>query len=130
MGNWYVSGFCRNADAERVFRVDRIQALELTDERFEPPPTVPTPAVDYVPGEEDTYATIRLAPEAAWVADYYPVERIEDGADGLVVRFSSNDPSVAARLLLRLGGDAELMEGDEVAASLEDLRSRLLARYA
>jgi predicted DNA-binding transcriptional regulator YafY len=82
MGNWYVSGFCRNADAERVFRVDRIQRLELTDDRFEPPPSVPAPAVDYVPGEDDVYAVIRLGPEAGWVADYYPSELLETDETG------------------------------------------------
>ncbi len=130
MGNWYVRGYCRLKAAERVFRVDRIRSVVARDETFEPPEAVPPPIVQYTPGEEDTYAMIRLDPRARWVADYYPVEEVSDGEDGLVVRFSSNDPSVAARLLLRLGSDAELVEGDEVGNSLEGLKQRLLARYA
>ena len=60
------------------------------------------------------------------MADYYPVEDLGDGQ----IRFSSSDPAVAARLLLRLGDDAELVEGPEVAALLGEYRRGIRARYA
>jgi hypothetical protein len=47
----------------------------------------------------------------------------------MVIEFSAADPAVPARLLLRLGSDAELIEGPETRTALEDLRSRILARY-
>ena len=34
-GAWYVQGHCHRAGGERVFRVDRIQALTVLDETFE-----------------------------------------------------------------------------------------------
>jgi proteasome accessory factor C len=129
LGNWYVRGYCRLKEAERVFRVDRIRDVVEGADSFSPPSAVPPPIVRYTPGEEDIYAVIRLGARARWVADYYPVESISEGEDGTVVRFSANDPSVAARLLLRLGSDAQLIEGVEVAASLDHLRTRILARY-
>jgi len=46
-----------------------------------------------------------------------------------VVVFSSGEPSVAARLLLRLGAQAELLGGPEVAAALDRLRTSIIARY-
>ncbi|MGB9357739.1 MAG: hypothetical protein WCC01_04195, partial [Acidimicrobiia bacterium] len=61
---------------------------------------------------------------------YYPVDVLETGADGMVIRMSVGDPAVAARLLIRLGDGAELLEGDDVAAAIRDLRGRILARYA
>lgn len=125
-GNWYLSAFCRNAAAERVFRVDRIREVAATDETFDPPETAPPPEVRYTPGEEDVRTTIRLGEAAQWVADYYPVEDLGGGQ----IRFSSSDPSVAARLLLRLGSDAELVEGPEVAALLGEYRRGVRARYA
>lgn len=128
LGNWYVAGHCRRAGAERVFRVDRIRESHPTGERFEPPRALPEPEVRYVPGEGDVAATIRLGPRSRWVMEYYPVEVVEREPD-TVIRFSASDPSVAARLLLRLGADADLLEGPEVAASLADLRARILARY-
>jgi len=128
LGNWYVRAHCRLADGERVFRIDRIRAAEPTADRFDPPDSVPPPVVEYTPGEEDVRAVIRLGPRARWVAEYYPVETVEDGED-LTVRFSAPDASVTARLLLRLGPAASLLEGDEVAEELAGLRSRIAARY-
>jgi hypothetical protein len=36
---------------------------------------------------------------------------------------------VAARLLLRLGDTATLLDGDEVQQATDELRSRILTRY-
>jgi proteasome accessory factor C len=129
MGNWYVRAWCRAADAERVFRVDRIRSVELTTESFTPPDEPPPPVVRYTPGEEDVRAVIRLDRRSQWVVDYYPVEIIDETPAGTTVRFSTNDPKVAARLLLRLGDTAELVEGPEVSAALETLRKEILQRY-
>ena len=130
LGNWYVSGFCRTVGGERIFRVDRIQAAETTDEAFEQPEEVPPPEVRYTPSEDDIRATISLGPAARWVADYYPVEVISDDESRLVVVFSTGDTAVAARLLLRLGASADLIEGEEVRQELAALRGSILARYA
>jgi proteasome accessory factor C len=129
LGNWYVRGHCRLAGAERVFRIDRIRVLELGDERYTQAPDSTEPEIGYTPGAEDVRATIRLGDEARWVADYFPVETVADGPDGLVVRFSASDPLVIARLLLRLGDSGTLVEGEAVHSTLRDLRNRLLARY-
>lgn len=129
LGNWYVRGHCRRARAERVFRIDRIRAAAETGDRFDPPEELPPPEVRYTPEEDDVRATIRLRPAARWVADYYPVEIDADDGSEMVVRFSASDPAVPARLLVRLGASAELVEGVAVARSASDLRSRILARY-
>jgi proteasome accessory factor C len=86
--------------------------------------------VGYTPSEDDVRAVIKLGDQARWVADYYPVEVLEDVPDGLVVRFSASDPSVIGRLLVRLGPHAELIEGEAVAHSTAELRRTILARYA
>ncbi|OFW66724.1 MAG: hypothetical protein A2Z12_08935 [Actinobacteria bacterium RBG_16_68_21] len=129
LGNWYLSGHCRLAGAERVFRVDRIRAATPTGERFEPPAQPPAPQVRYTPGPEDVTARIRLSARASWVADYYPVAVVTESPESRTIDFSAADPAVAARLLLRLGNDAQLVSGPEVAAARDDLRSRLLHRY-
>jgi proteasome accessory factor C len=130
LGNWYLSAFCRSAGGERIFRVDRIRDARVTDETFVPPENPPPVEVRYLPGEDDVRATIRLTKRAQWVAEYYPIEVVEDDADGLVIRFSAGDVAVIARLLLRLGDAAELVEGAGVAEALEDLRRRILGRYS
>lgn len=129
LGSWYVAAFCRDAGAERVFRIDRIRTAEPTGEQFPPHEGEIEPEVRYTPNDSDVQATIHLGPRAQWVSEYYPLEVVEAGPEGSTVRFSASDPAVAARLLIRLGGDADLVEGDEVAAATADLRTRILARY-
>ena len=130
MGNWYLQGFCRMAGDRRQFRVDRIRQLTETGERFEPPAEVPSPEVRYTPAADDVRCRIELTAAARWVVEYYPLEIISDDGDVLVVDFSASDPMVAARLLLRLGGSAQILEGQEVKASLASIRARLLDMYA
>ncbi|MDF1595363.1 MAG: WYL domain-containing protein [Acidimicrobiia bacterium] len=130
LGNWYLSAYCRTAGGERIFRVDRIRRAEVTDEAFVPPEDPPPVEVRYLPGEDDVRATIRLTNRARWVAEYYPIEVVEDLESSLVIRFSASDVAVIARLLLRLGSEAALVEGPGVAEALADLRSRILTRYA
>ncbi len=130
LGNWYLMGHCRTAGDRRVFRVDRIRDLNVTDERFVAPDNLPEPDVQYTPADDDVRATILLKDEARWVAQYYPVEIVEESPAGLTVVFSSSDPGLAARLLLRLGGGAELLAGEEVASSLAELKRQVLSRYS
>ncbi len=129
LGNWYVSAWCRLADAERVFRIDRIRTASPTGETFEPNLDPPLPEIRYTPNEDDVHVTIQLAEDAGWVAEHYPVE-VVDHADGTkTIEMSVSDPAVAARLLLRLGDSADLVDGQEAEEALADLRQRILARY-
>jgi proteasome accessory factor C len=130
LGNWYVSGFCRSADAERVFRIDRIRTVTPTGERFTPNPTPHDASIRYTPGDDDVHVTIRLFGDARWVADYYPVDVIDDGPDMMTIQLSVGDAAVAARLLIRLGSTAEVVEGSTAANAAADLRARILERYS
>ncbi len=130
LGNWYVSGFCRSADAERVFRIDRIRTVTPTGERFTPNPTPHDASIRYTPGDDDVHVTIRLFGDARWVADYYPVDVIDDGPEVMTIQMSVGDAAVAARLLIRLGSTAEVVEGSTAANAAADLRARILERYS
>jgi len=129
IGRWYVTGYCRLVEGERTFRVDRIRSMEKLDVNFERPDTVPEPGVGYTASDTDIVCTIDLDKRALWVLEYYPVEILEKSADGARIRFSAPDPEVPARLLLRLGGDARLVEGQEVADRVRQMGNRLRARY-
>lgn len=129
MGNWYVSAYCRSAIAERVFRIDRIRTAMPTGERFTPDPAPHQATIRYTPGDDDVHVTIRLRGEARWVAEYYPVDVIDDGSDAMTIQMSVGDAAVAARLLIRLGGNAEIVDGSEAAVATANLRSRILERY-
>jgi proteasome accessory factor C len=129
LGNWYLSGFCRLADADRLFRIDRIDSIETLDERYEPSVADAPASVRYEPRADDHVVEFTVEPAARWVTEYYPVETAVDDNGTTTVTMQVSDPLVAARLLLRLGADAALISGDSVAAALADLRDRILSRY-
>ncbi|HET9202613.1 MAG TPA: WYL domain-containing protein [Acidimicrobiia bacterium] len=129
LGNWYVQAFCRLVGGERVFRVDRIRDLEVLDERFQRPEAPTEPEIAYTPSEEDVVARIRLETSARWVLDYYPVDVVKETKTGTEIRFSSPDAEIPARLLLRLGGQARLLDGEEVRARVTAIAGALRERY-
>jgi proteasome accessory factor C len=129
LGRWYVTGHCRLVADQRTFRIDRIRDLDVLDETFAPPRDLPEPTVGYTPSPEDVSCVIDLQPAARWVLDYYPVEVIRESSKATRIRFSSPNAEVPARLLLRLGADARLVEGPEVAARTREIGEALLAKY-
>jgi proteasome accessory factor C len=129
LGNWYVQGFCRMVGAERVFRVDRIRESVVLEDHFDRPKGIPDPGVGYSPSDDDVVARILLSTRAAWVLDYYPVDVINETAAGTEILFSSPDAEIPARLLLRLGGEAQLLAGEEVRSRVESMGEQLRAKY-
>jgi proteasome accessory factor C len=135
-GAWYLIGHCHLAVDERVFRIDRIATARLLDSSFDPPAEV-REAGGYRPGEADALVTLRLAPAARWVVEHHPTESIETDDDGeLRVTMSVSQVTWLARLLLRLGADAEVLavEGggfdrDELERMVTTLAEAILARY-
>ena len=129
MGKWYLSAYCRLAEDRRLFRVDRIRSIEERQEHFDPPPEPGGPDLGFTPSADAVYAILALGPKARWVAEYYPVETISDSKKELLIRFAMSGPRIAARLLIRLGDQARLVEGEEVAEETSRLRQSILARY-
>ena len=129
LGWWYLRAHCRLAGDRRTFRVDRIRSLTVLEETFDAAPAGDPPTVAFTPSADSVYAVLALGEEARWVAEYYPVEIVSDGGGELVVRFAAADPRVTARLLIRLGDRARLVEGEEVSQETERLRRAILSRY-
>ncbi len=126
-GQWYVSAWCHRVDDERLFRVDRISSATVLDSRFDPPPKPPELAA-YRPRGDDPRVTLELDPSARWVAEQYPVEKVEEVDGGrLRVTLAASQPAWLERLLLRLGPRATVVEGDGGLAGRA--ARRVLSRY-
>jgi proteasome accessory factor C len=138
LGAWYLDAYCHRAGADRLFRVDRVQAVRPTGESFVPrPPSTPGEAGDetltglvYHPRPGDRRVTLRLTPRVAWVADELPLDAREDARDGSVrVTIVASEDAFLERLLLRLGPDAEVLDPPAVETLRRDAALRLLRRY-
>jgi proteasome accessory factor C len=126
-GEWYVFAYCHLAEDERRFRVDRIRSIVALDRSFDPPDKLPPPEV-FEARASDTKVRLRLSPRARWVAEQYPVESVSERKDGtLDVTLAVSERAWLERLLLRLGGDAKVLDG--ASGILESAATRVLARY-
>ena len=130
-GQWYIVGFDHLRDEERLFRVDRIVAVEVLDARFDPPEEARAHGL-YEPDAGDQRVRLDLAPDAGWVVEAYPVELVEPLDDGRVrVTLAISALPWLERLLMRLGPNASLVDadGDELGQLRANAASRILARY-
>ncbi|HEY0448104.1 WYL domain-containing protein [Actinophytocola sp.] len=131
-GRSYLEAWCRRAEDVRLFRLDRIDEVTELDEPAVPPPyaeQTDTTAGLFREQPDQAVAQLVLEPDARWVSEYYPVEKVTELDGGrLRIRMRYADLSWMARLLLGLGGDVTVEEPAELAVSLRDRARRALAR--
>jgi proteasome accessory factor C len=135
-GRWYLEGWCHRAEDTRMFRMDRVEELTVLDVDGTPPAGARERDLSegtFRPGPDDLVVTLRLLPGATWVADYYPVESVDEvpAADGggLVVRVRTADTAWLCRLVWRLGGRGSVLEPPHVVAEVAAGASAALAAY-
>jgi proteasome accessory factor C len=129
-GELYLWAHCRDAGADRSFRIDRIDDVELLDATFAAP-SEPTRPPGFTPPDDAPRVTLELEPAAAWVADHYPIEAREELGDGRRrVTLAVTGRAWLERLLLRLGSDARVVKAEAgLATAGADAARRVLRRY-
>lgn len=135
-GYAYLDAHCHAAGAPRLFRLDRIHRAEVLDS---PVSTSPRPGRDLPAGvideQETVVVTLRLAPEARWVVDYYPVLATrpvdpQDPEGPLEVELRVADERWLTRLLLRLAPYAEVVAPQEFTDSFTAAARATLSLYS
>ena len=130
MGHWYVAAWDVDADAERLFRADRVRSAAPTGETFTPRGLRGAGRDLYSPTGDDVSVRLRLRPAARWIAEYYATTELEERADGGVeVTLPARQLGWVARLLLRVGDDAEVVEPIELRDEVRRLARETLAGY-
>lgn len=130
----YLDAWCHRAEGERLFRLDRITTLEVLET---PTATDPRPPRDLsdglfsdVEGEDHVVVTLRLAPEARWATEYYPVRTVRNDPDGSAeVDLVVVDRRWLDRLLLRLAPYAEVVRPAEFTDSFTARAQETLSLY-
>jgi proteasome accessory factor C len=132
-GRTYLEGWCRRAEGVRTFLLDRVLAADVLDVPAEVPEEAEERDVDgplFRPSESDVRAEIDLAPDARWVAEYYPLESATELGEGrLRVVLRTPDTSLVRRLALRLGEDARVVSPAALAAEVREAAAAALALY-
>jgi proteasome accessory factor C len=132
-GRSYLEGWCRRADAVRLFRLDRILAIDVLDVPKDVPPTAQHRDVDhglFRPSPADVHVVLEVGERGRWVADYYPCEQVTELPGGrLRIRLRTPDTRMVRRLALRLGEDGRLVSPPELAEQVLADAADALANY-
>ena len=129
----YLEAWCREAEGVRLFRFDRIVEAEVLDEAAAPPP----PAVASRPNtalfDADPAlpsALLRVAPRAAWMLEYYPMQLLAESPDGhLEVTMTYVAEEWMARLILGFGADVTVLAPESLAGRVRQAATEALAAY-
>src|SRR5450432_3846865 len=117
-GRAYLEGWCLRAESVRLFRLDRVLAIEVQADAAAVPPHAEPVDVDqglFRPSADDVAVLLDLAPLGRWVAEYYPCEEvIELGEGRLRVTLRTPDTRWVRRLALRLGEDGRVISPAEL----------------
>jgi predicted DNA-binding transcriptional regulator YafY len=129
-GWWYVAGFCHLRQGVRLFRVDRIQNLEILEATFQPPADFDIQA--YLAAEPQPLIQVRLrfTPQGADLARSQALSwssSAEQPDGGLVVTFPSYDMEYAAATALAYGPLVQVLEPDSLCRLVAE-RARAVAR--
>lgn len=130
-GNWYVIADDHRSGEERTFRLDRFESWEPTGETDPVRIVAPPGPDDWFQDADLPVAVLRLAPQAVWVAERYPVrERRDLAGGGVEVELSITSERWLRALLLRLGPHALVLEPADWRTLGGDAAAELLRRYA
>ncbi|MEX0427073.1 helix-turn-helix transcriptional regulator [Nocardioides sp. DS6] len=128
----YLDAWCHSAEAPRSFRLDRIGALEVLDAPITTAPQAPRSLADgfFAQGDDVQVVTLRLAPEARWVTEYYAPIAVRPLDDGRVeVELHVADPRWLVRLLLRLAPYATVVSHPEFTETFAASAAQALKLY-
>lgn len=130
-GAAYLDAYCRTSHDDRIFRLDRVQAIAVLDDTFEPTPEqdIPDDAV-FVPDEQTARVVLDVPARDRWVVEAYPTERVEERDDRLLITLAVAAKPWLERLLLRLGPDTTVVDGpDDLRTAGVDAARRILAAF-
>lgn len=130
-GIWYLWAYCHKAQADRVFRVDRIRSLELLDKTYDPSQEDATrySGIDFEgPGGQEL--TLEVSPESSWVLEKLRARILGEAKDGWTsISVDGADTVWMERMLLMLGPRVRNVEPVRVAERVSALAQKILNSY-
>ncbi|MEV1288900.1 YafY family protein [Micromonospora sp. NPDC049679] len=133
-GRAYLEAWCRRAEAVRLFRADRIDALTELDEPAVAPPQAQLHDVSdgvFQPTPDLPLMTLRVGRGGRWITEYYPCEDVRSGpGDEWIVAMRVTDLAWARRFALGLGPDVTVVSPAELVEAVRAEAAAALDAYA
>lgn len=129
----YLEAWCRSAEGVRLFRFDRIDSAEVLHEPSAPPPLATRAAPDTALFDADPSlpaATLRVAPTATWMFDYFPMRLVRELPDGSCeAKMTYASEEWMARLVLGFGAAVTVLAPSSLAAQVRSAAEAALRAY-
>lgn len=129
----YLEAWSREAEGVRLFRFDRIIDARVLDEPSAPPqPAVQAPPDTSLFQADPALpaATLRVAPSASWMFEYYPMRLLRELPDGCceaAMTYASDD--WMTRLVLGVGSGLQVLAPDSLARRVREAATTALEVY-
>jgi predicted DNA-binding transcriptional regulator YafY len=128
--SWHLSAYCHLRNDVRIFRLDRMENLELLPHTFQRPPDFEMRP----PREPDTPILVRAlfdAEVARWVREshFFFITSLEDTSDGLLVTLNARQESDVLPWLLGWGRHVRILEPASLCQKLLEEISAIQKRY-
>jgi predicted DNA-binding transcriptional regulator YafY len=116
-GAWYLTAYCRDREGERVFRIDRIEELEVQSERFHDRPATASPEVPAIEVMVRFRGTV-----SRWVRErqHWSFVAEERSSVEYVARYRVSDLNEIVPWLLGWGTAAEVLAPQELRTRLRE----------
>ncbi len=130
-GQWYAVGYCHLRQDTRVFRLDRIRALEVREGRFTPPAhfdclAYMIQAVAAIPSRWLAEVLLQTSLEQIREAVLATFATLEETPAGILLRAYDDDLQHTARFLVSLGCPFRVLQPPELVEELRVLARTLL----
>ncbi|MHA7650938.1 helix-turn-helix transcriptional regulator [Mycobacterium sp. ML4] len=132
-GHSYLEAWSRESEGVRLFRFDRIvDAAELGEPAAPPEPAVQSPPDTSLFDGDPALpsATLRLAPSASWMFEYYPLRdarELPDGCCDVTMTYASED--WMTRLVLGFGSAVRVLAPESLALRVRAAAAAGVAAY-
>lgn len=127
-GRSYLAAWCRDAGAQRTFRLDRIRSVDVLDEVL-PVDAPRVPASPDVTPSDGVPVRVRVSPRSRWLLEALEATELHRGEgpdwEGTLV---VANPTWLVRLVLGQAGGVEVLEPAEVRAWVHDAATAALER--
>ncbi len=129
----YLEAWCREAEGVRLFRFDRILGARVLDEPAAAPKPVlnaPTNTALFDADPALSSATLRIAPGAAWMLEYFPMRvtrELDGGYCEAEMTYAAED--WVARQILGFGADVQVLAPQSLADQVRRSAAEALAAY-
>jgi len=129
-GMWYVAAHCMESDGMRLFRLDRVEETQPTNESYDIPADFALESVArdgrVLNGTPITMMRVRYSSRIApWIAEREGIAVDPDGA--LVMEHPVHDIGWAVRHVLQYGPDAEVLAPPEMRALVAEQLDEMAA---